>query len=550
MSVEPPDIPRPTSEQLDSLIERIGAVPLDEILRDLLQHSAMALKVERVGYWSMESGGRAICRDLQYQLSKDRFDFEPLRLEAEDFPSYFKALHQGANLVVSDDAMEDPRLIEFRASYFTPLGITSMLDAPVHRHGRLFGVICHEHVGPRRRWRASEVDFARYVAQWIALAVEIDGRQRAEIALRESEARYRMVIDHTPTPTVVVDMKSGLFIEANESAEKFYGVSREVLLAAGPADFSPEFQPDGRPSAESASEKIAMALGGDEPRFDWMHRSADGRDIPCSVHLAKMPGRKSAHVIAAITDRTEQMCTEETMRRALENERELGELRSRFTAIVSHEFRTPLGIIMSAVELLRNYFDRLDGPRRDELFDDIHQSTKRMADLMEQVLVLGRADAGKLSFSPGPVDLVALCHKLTDESLSATVRKCPVETFIEGGIPTASADESLLRHIFSNLLSNAAKYSPKESLVKFAVCREGADAVFAVKDHGMGIPEKDQVRIFEAFHRASNVADIPGSGLGLLITKRCVELHGGTIGFVSSQGEGTTFTVRLPLFAQ
>ena len=110
MNAEPTDLQRPASEQLDSLIERIGVVPLEEILRDLLQHSAGALQVERVGYWSMEAGGRAICREFQFELSGNRFDSEKLRLEAADFPSYFKALHHGSNLVVSDDTMEDPRL--------------------------------------------------------------------------------------------------------------------------------------------------------------------------------------------------------------------------------------------------------------------------------------------------------------------------------------------------------------------------------------------------------------------------------------------------------
>ena len=549
MSAVPSEMPRPASEQLDSLIERIGVVPLEEILRDLLQHSAKALKVERVGYWSMEADGRAIRRDLQFLLSDERFENEPLRLEAGDFPFYFEALHQGSSLVVSDDAIGDPRLAEFRESYFSPLGISSMLDAPVHRHGRLFGVVCHEHVGPMRRWTASEVDFARYVAQWVALAVEIDGRQRAEVALRESEARYRMVIEHTPTPTVILDMENnGRFLEANESAARFYGVSRETLLSGGPADFSPPFQPDGRASEESAREKITRALGGEEPRFDWVHRGGDGRDIPCSVHLARMPGEKNPRVIAAVTDRTEQLRTEETMRRALENERELSELRSRFTAIVSHEFRTPLGIIMSAVELLRNYHERLDPARRGELFEDIHVATRRMGSLMEQVLVLGGADAGKLAFSPEPIDLQGLCLKLVDESLSATARKCPVEPRLDPEMEGAVGSESLLRHIFSNLLSNAAKYSPAGSPVEFIVQREENEAVFVVRDRGIGIPPEDQARVFEAFHRAGNVADVPGSGLGLLITKRCVELHGGSIGFHSRAGEGTCFTVRLPVF--
>jgi PAS domain S-box-containing protein len=550
MSADPPAPSRPASEQFDFLIERIGAVPLDEILRDLLRHSAAALKVERVGYWSMEGGARAIHRDLQYYLSSDHFDEEPLRLESRTYPAYFGALNQGSNLVVSHDAMADPRLAEFRSSYFTPLGISSMLDAPVHRHGQLFGVVCHEHVGPPREWSAAEVDFARYVAQWVALAVEIDGRQRAEIALRESEARYRTVIEHTPTPTVVVDMDTGLFVEANESALRFYGVDRTSLLSGGPADFSPEFQPDGRASAESAREKIAMALSGEEPRFDWVHVHGDGREIPCSVHLAKMPGKRNARVIATVIDRTDQARTEESMRRALGQERELNELRSRFTSIVSHEFRTPLGVIMSAVELLRNYFDRLDAERREELFEDIHQATRRMADLMEQVLVLGRADAGKLGFSPAPLDLPTLCQKLKDEAFAATAGKCPVDLSCTGCDCPALADEPLLRHIFSNLLSNAAKYSAPGSPVSFAATREDAEAVFVIRDQGLGIPAKDQPRLFEAFHRAANVTEIPGSGLGLLIAKRCVELHGGRISFASIEGEGTTFTVRLPVFGQ
>ena len=541
---------RPASEHLDSLIERIGVVPLGEIVRDLLEKSAAALKVERVGYWSMDEGGDSIHREWQFLLSDSSFDAAPLALRREDFPGYFAALREGSNLLVSNDGMADPRLSEFRDTYFTPNGIGAMLDAPVHRQGRLFGVVCHEHVGGTREWTSGEIDFARYVAQWIALAVEIDQRHKAEAALRESEARYRLVIDHTPTPTVVVDMDTGKFSDANESALRFYGVDRRSLLAGGPADFSPEFQSDGRLSVEAAKEKLMQVLAGATPYFEWVHSRPDGQEIPCMVHLARLPGGNGTRVIAAVTDRTEQLRSEETIRRALENERELNELRSRFTSIVSHEFRTPLGIIMSAVELLRNYFDRLDEGRRQELFDDIHGATRRMAALMEQVLVLGRADAGKLSFTPGPVEIENLCAKLTDESQSATVRRCPVAVETDGDFSGAVADEPLMRHIFSNLLSNAAKYSEAGSPVLFRISREGGDAVFVVKDSGIGIPEEDHPRIFEAFQRAGNVGEISGSGLGLLITKRCVELHGGTIRFDSRPGEGTAFTVRLPLFAQ
>jgi signal transduction histidine kinase len=123
-----------------------------------------------------------------------------------------------------------------------------------------------------------------------------------------------------------------------------------------------------------------------------------------------------------------------------------------------------------------------------------------------------------------------------------------VETYFDPALEGAIGSESLLRHIFSNLLSNAAKYSPPGSPVEFTVKRDGADAVFTIRDRGIGIPESDQPRIFDAFHRAGNVGELPGSGLGLLITKRCVELHGGSIGFHSEAGSGTTFSVRLPVF--
>ena len=168
--------------------------------------------------------------------------------------------------------------------------------------------------------------------------------------------------------------------------------------------------------------------------------------------------------------------------------------------------------------------------------------------MMEQVLLIGRADEGKLECSPAPIELAQLVLKLTEESLCSAVRCCPVNLHLEEGLDQVVGDESLLRHIFSNLLSNAAKYSSSASAVDFHIFRDGKNVIFLVEDHGIGIPIVDQPRIFDAFQRAGNVGEIPGTGLGLLIVKRCVELHGGDIDFKSSPEEGTTFTVRLPLF--
>ena len=254
---------------------------------------------------------------------------------------------------------------------------------------------------------------------------------------------------------------------------------------------------------------------------------------------------------ARVAERTAELeAAKKELSRALETEREMGELKSRFVALVSHEFRTPLGITMSAVELLRNYKDRVPANQRDELLEDIHSATVRMAGMMEQVLLLGKVEAETIAADAMPIDLLPLCREMVDEVSAATQGKCPIEFSSEGDMEDATGSEPLLRHIVGNLLSNAVKYSPEGAPVEFRLSRKEQSAIATISDRGIGIPVEDQSRLFEAFHRAGNVGQIPGTGLGLLIVKRCVELHGGAISFQSKPKEGTTFTVALPLFAE
>lgn len=256
----------------------------------------------------------------------------------------------------------------------------------------------------------------------------------------------------------------------------------------------------------------------------------------------------NASLEARVVERTSELAmAKEELDRALSQERELNELKTRFVSLVSHEFRTPLGVTMSAVEVLRHYRDRISGEKHEELLEDIYSATLQMSGLMEQVLLLGRAEAGKLVWRPTLLDLPDLCEKLVDEGLSAMHRRCPVNFTPEGDFSEACMDESLLRHIISNLLSNAVKYSPEGSPVEFQLRREDEEVVLSVRDHGIGIPAEDQARLYEAFYRASNVGETPGTGLGLLLVKHCVELHHGRVSLESMVGDGTTFTVRLPL---
>jgi signal transduction histidine kinase len=187
---------------------------------------------------------------------------------------------------------------------------------------------------------------------------------------------------------------------------------------------------------------------------------------------------------------------------------------------------------------------------RQEQLESITRNTGRMAGMMEEILVLSRLDAGKLDFQPAPLDLNIFCRRVVDEVLSATNCRCLIQLTLNSVPPEAKGDERLLGHIFTNLLSNAVKYSDPGATVFFSVKREGRDAVCIVRDEGIGISETDQQQLFKAFHRGGNVGSRPGTGLGLLLVKRCAELHGGKVQMNSKIGTGTTVTVRLPLFGK
>jgi signal transduction histidine kinase len=170
-----------------------------------------------------------------------------------------------------------------------------------------------------------------------------------------------------------------------------------------------------------------------------------------------------------------------------------------------------------------------------------------MTQLLEDVLTIGKAEAGKLQFEPSLMDVVAFCHDLV-ESLQISARPKHTLNFVtQGDCLNAQIDEKLLGHIITNLLSNAIKYSPQGGTVQFELICNSESAIFRIQDSGIGIPKEDQEKLFDSFRRANNVGTIPGTGLGLAIVKKCVDLHGGQIVVESELGIGTEFTITLPL---
>jgi PAS domain S-box-containing protein len=243
---------------------------------------------------------------------------------------------------------------------------------------------------------------------------------------------------------------------------------------------------------------------------------------------------------------------EANMLQALNQEHELNEFKSRFVTMVSHEFRTPLSTILCSAELLESYGQQWSEDKRLIRLARIKEAVKRMSLLLNNVLTIGKAEAGKLQFKPAPLDIVQFCDRLIEE-LRPEAQNRHLLTYVPHcdllpGCPCeADLDEQLLRHILVNLISNAMKYSPQGGKIQVELSYTSDQVIFHIQDQGIGIPPTDQERLFTMFQRGSNVGSIAGTGLGLSIVKQCVDLQGGCISVNSTVGVGTLFTVTLPL---
>ncbi len=277
-----------------------------------------------------------------------------------------------------------------------------------------------------------------------------------------------------------------------------------------------------------------------------------GREFPIELAITRvlLDDPTKFEFCAFIRDITQRRQAEEEIKTSLEKQRELNQLKSRFVSMASHEFRTPLATILSSTDLLSHYYERLPAPERKQLFDSIALAVKRMTKMLEDILVIGKDEEERMEYKPLPMALDTLCAAIVQEQQSEVGSTGPLrhatQLTVRGEDVRGHFDEKLMRHIFGNLLSNAVKYSPNGGTVGFDVhCGEEA-FTFTVSDQGIGIPEADVPRLFETFHRATNVGNIVGTGLGLAIVKRSVDLHCGSIAVSSTLGLGTVFTVRLP----
>ncbi len=376
----------------------------------------------------------------------------------------------------------------------------------------------------------------------LVLARDITQQKQAQEALATSEEKFRQIAENIHEIFWMRDAEADKVLYVNTAYEKIWGRSCESLYI-NPQSFLDAVHSEDKERVIANLEKNAkkefeieyrIVRPDDSVRWVWEH------SFPIKNALGEVYRR--AVVTQDITERKRA----EEVQRNLEKELELNELKIRFFSMVSHEFRTPLSTILISAQLLENSNKEWSEEKKLKNLHRIQSSAKTMTQLLTDILTLTRAEAGKLEFRPQPLDLEDFCFSLLEEMKFSTRAKKDILFVSQCSQRIAWMDERMLRSIVTNLVDNAIKYSPDDSQIYFTLAAESGQAIFQIQDQGIGIPQEEEEQLYQAYQRGENVGDVTGTGLGLAVVKKCVELHGGSIKLESKLGVGTTFTVTIP----
>jgi PAS domain S-box-containing protein len=398
----------------------------------------------------------------------------------------------------------------------------------------------------------------RYQGRTVRLVMvrDITERRRIEDALRASERRFRALVQHSSDVTIIRDL-AGAIRYISPAAAEVFGYTPEELLGHNRVEL---VHPDDYKAMAAHIAAIHARPGVYEPivyrvrhrdgTWRWLEGTATNLlDEPAIqgivVNARDVTARKQAE-----EERDALLRREQTARAAAE---QTAQLREEFLTIASHELKTPLTTIKGSAELLVRYLQRAetaqDTARLNRLTTMLHQQIEHMTVLVDDLLDLSRLQRGQLLLRPGPLDFAAVVRQVVERFRIANERDAAARLVLAApaALPGV-ADESRLDQIITNLVSNALKYSPEGGEVSVALRAADTQVELAVSDRGMGIELEDKALLFQPYARGPQAGAVAsGIGVGLYITARIVERHGGSIAVMSVPGAGSTFTVRLPL---
>lgn len=379
-----------------------------------------------------------------------------------------------------------------------------------------------------------------------------DSLQAQNERLRASEARFRAVLDagvdalflvepiYDPTTQQLIDAR---FLDVNQRAEAMLGMTREQVAGKSVLTLRPEF-------AEHILFRQLQQMPRESEDYAIDYNSPTG--IIFAIHIRRVEQMLVATLRDVTEARQNELIQKELQRLTiqLEKEREMNGLRATLMSTISHEFRTPLTVIMNNAEILDRYYQRLTDKQREERVLGIKEHVVQMRTMLENIAFVIRGMSDRLPFNPEEADLGLYMRSLF-EQVSESARDTHTLIYdTTGDLKHTSVDLTLLHQVVTNLLTNSIKFTPHGGKVQLTIKGEEDTLTIIVADSGIGILPADLPHIFEPFHRGENIGEVRGTGLGLSIVRECVLRHGGALEVDSKVGVGTTFTVRLPRYSQ
>ncbi len=403
---------------------------------------------------------------------------------------------------------------------------------------------------------------------WLSTHEDITERRRVEKALRESQEALLIAFRLSPVSMTISNLDNGRHIEVNDAWSSMLGYSHQEALENTSLELGLWYDLEMRIRFIRQITMQGCARG-----LEAKLRTKDGRvvDVLLWGETAEINGKrrlliachdisrrkKTEHELIAHRDHLQQLVDTATLQlkakaqeleKSLDKEKELNELQRQFVAMTSHEFRTPLAIIDGAAQRLIRLTakNKLTPEDAIERFGKIRASVQRMTRLMESTLTAARIEEGKINVEIGPCQIGKSINEVClrqQEIADNHIISCALE-----GLPDIiQADTGALEQVLANVLSNAEKYAPHAPDIEVKAYREGSEIVISVRDYGLGIDEDELGKIGERFFRARTSAGIPGTGIGLNLSKKLLELHGGSIQVESRKIQGSIFYIRIPI---
>ncbi len=516
---------------------------MDSALIRITEASSKTLKTERASTWFYNlDHSKIICKDL-YEQTKNRHE-KGTELIVNHYPKYFKALEK-ERIIAANNPFTDPRTKEFNEGYLSAHGITSLMDTPIRIHGKMVGIVCHEHTGLPREWTQEEQVFAGSIADMVSLVMEASQRKQAEEALAEEKERLAVTLRSIGDGVITTDTQ-GYVILINSVAEKLTGWRQENAAGKPLQNVFKIINEQTREPCANPVEQVMKTGHAAELANNTVLVAKNGKEriVADSGAPIRDKDSKIIGVVLVFRDITESRKLEREHLKAQKIE-SIGLL----AGGIAHDFNNILNLILGNISIAKiAYQKKSEDVKIEEILSNTEKAVHRASGLTQQLLTFSKGGS--------PVKKTTDIAELVKETISFTLKgsasKCKFE--IPGGLYPLEIDEGQINQVINNIVINANQAMPEGGVIEVRIenvtvgvndplsLQPGPYVRISIKDNGTGITPDNLDKIFDPYFSTKE----RGTGLGLSASHLIIRNHDGFINVNSSLGKGSTFHIYLP----